>query len=409
MNTQLFRKVSLEKLSSPDQLDQTMHVASPMYWTSLLAILVALSAAGIWSYTGSIPTKSVGEGTIIRPGGVFNISSGGSGFVKSFNVKVGDHVKANQVVAEIYQPASDDDIRAAEQHLAELRRQTASSVSLRADSAKLQVKSFDLQRDNAKHEIEEQQKMAKIASDDVAVNQQLYTKGLITRQPVVDAQQRLVAIQSTIGRLQSDITQIDSQAFQSNWQPGELKRQSQLEIADLESHLLSMRNKFRLTSTVAAPVSGEVVEEKIYTGSLIAAGAPIISIQPDDDQVITVIYVPSALAKDVTTGMDAEISPSTAKREEFGFIRGKVTFVAHYPATTSGMMTLFENDSSLNPCGDAGWSPRWMSQWRNRAIRHPASAGPVPVGQRRRSRPAHCARRRSLRALRSPSRWYSLF
>ena len=143
------------------------------------------------------------------------------------------------------------------------------------------------------------------------------TKGLITRQPVVDSQQRLVAIQSAIGRLQAEITQDDSQAFQTSWQPGELKKQRQLEIRDQEARLQSMRNRLRLISTVVAPVSGEVVEEKIYAGSLITAGAPVISIQPDNGQMIAVLYVPSMLAKDVHPGMDAEISPSTAKREEY--------------------------------------------------------------------------------------------
>ncbi len=255
MNNQLFRKVSLEKLSrrpinsirpctcEPDVLDSAGGF-----------ILVAMIAAGIWSYTGSIPTKSVGEGTIIRPGGVFNVSSAGSGYmVKTFDVRVGDHVKPNQVVAEIYQPASNDDIVAAEQHLEELRRQAADSVSLREDSAKLQMNSLELQSENAKHEIEEQQKMEKIASDEVATNQQLYEKGLITRQPVVDSQQRLVTIQSAIGRLQAEIAQDDSQAFQTRWQPGELKKQRQLEIRDQEAALQSMRNRLRLISTVVSP------------------------------------------------------------------------------------------------------------------------------------------------------------
>jgi HlyD family secretion protein len=342
-----------------------------------VAILMAMSAAGIWSYVGSIPTKSVGEGTIIRPGGVVNISSAGTGYVKTYDVRVGDHVKPNQVIAEIYQPATDDDIKAAEQHLAELRRQAADSVALREDSAKLQVKSLNLENDNAKHEIDEQQKMEKIASDEVATNLQLYQKGLITHQPVVDSQQRLLAIQSAIGRLRAEILQHDSQAFQAGWQPGELRKQQQLGIRDQEATLQSMRNRLRLISTVVAPISGEVVEEKTYSGSLITAGTPVVSIQPDNDQVIAVLYVPSNLAKDVHPGMDAEISPSTAKREEYGFIRGKVAFVAHYPATTNGMMTLFENDSlvaslrgrgmvtevdvSMEPASDTPSGFRWSS------------------------------------------------
>jgi HlyD family secretion protein len=354
MNNDLFRKVALEKLSSPEQLDQTMRVAGPLYWTSLLAILVAVTAAGVWSWTGGIPTKSVGEGAIIRPGGLFNISSGGTGFVKDFKVKAGDHVSANEVIAEIDQPLSNDDIVAAEQHLSELRRQAKDAVSLREDDTKLQLASLNVQRDNSKREIEEQQKMATISADEVTVDEQLFKKGLITRQPLVDAQQRLVAIQSAIGRLQAGITQIDSQIFQSAWQPGEIRKQRQLEVADQAARLQSMRNQFQRTSAVVTPISGEVVEEKIYAGSLIAAGAPVISVQPDNDQVIAVIFVPSVLATDVKAGMDAEISPSTAKREEFGFIRGKVTFVAHYPATTAGMMTLLENDALVASLGRSG-------------------------------------------------------
>lgn len=345
MNNELFRKVALDKLSSPEQLDQTMRVAGPMYWTSLLAILVALTAAGVWSLTGSIPTKSIGEGTIIRPGGVYNISSSGTGLVKDFKVRVGDHVSVNQVVAEIDQPLSNDDIAAAEQHLEELRRQEADAVSLREDDAKLQLKSLSVQRENAKTEIAAQEKMERIAADEVTVNEQLFNKGLITRQPLVDAQQRQVALRAAIGRLQAEITQVDAQMFQSTWQPGEVKKQRQLEVNDQEARLQSMRNQFQRTSNVVAPISGEVVEEKIYTGSMITAGTPVISVQPDDGQVLAVIYVPSILVKDVKAGMEAEISPSTAKREEFGFIRGKVTFVAHYPATNAGMMTLLENDA----------------------------------------------------------------
>ena len=35
-------------------------------------------------------------------------------------------------------------------------------------------------------------------------------------------------------------------------------------------------------------------------------------------------------------------------------MRGKVTFVAHYPATTAGMMTLLENDALVASLGRSG-------------------------------------------------------
>ena len=72
-------------------------------------------------------------------------------------------------------------------------------------------------------------------------------------------------------------------------------------------------------------------------------GTPIISLQPDVDTLEAVLYVPADRAKDLHSGMDVEILPTTVRREEYGFIRGTVTFVSDYPATEAATMRVFEN------------------------------------------------------------------
>jgi HlyD family secretion protein len=56
------------------------------------------------------------------------------------------------------------------------------------------------------------------------------------------------------------------------------------------------------------------------------------------------VYLPSLQAKAVQAGMDAEISPSTVKREEFGYIRGKVVYVGEFPASSDALMRNFQNE-----------------------------------------------------------------
>lgn len=345
MNRRLTRGSSGGRMLSPEQLDQTMQVTGPFYWLVLVSALIALAAATVWSLIGSIPTKAAGEGIVIRPGGVFNVFSGGTGFVKTFDVHVGDYVHAGQTLAEIDQPTSEDDVQSLERRLEEVRDQTDQSLQLNQDTAKLQKQTFSLQSANDAKELSEQGTLEKIAGDEVATSQRLYEKGLVTHQVAVDAQQRLIAIQSTVGRLQVEMSQAASQAYQADWQPQEVKRQRQIEIHDLEAQLRALQLRSRLTSDVVSPIAGQVIEEKTYPGAMILAGAPILSVEPDDMDMTAVLYIPSTQAKEVKTGMEAEISPSTAKREEYGFIRGKVTFVSDYPATSSGMMTLFENDA----------------------------------------------------------------
>jgi hypothetical protein len=43
--------------------------------------------------------------------------------------------------------------------------------------------------------------------------------------------------------------------------------------------------------------------------------------------------------------MEAQVSPTTVRREEYGFLRGKVVSVADYPATPAAMMRNFQNET----------------------------------------------------------------
>lgn len=52
----LFRKISLEKLASTEQLDRMITVIKPKFWLVLLGSVVTITAGLVWSFYGSIPT-----------------------------------------------------------------------------------------------------------------------------------------------------------------------------------------------------------------------------------------------------------------------------------------------------------------------------------------------------------------
>ena len=52
--------------------------------------------------------------------------------------------------------------------------------------------------------------------------------------------------------------------------------------------------------------------------------------------------------------MGAEISPSTVKREEFGFIRGRVVYVGEFPASSDALMRNFQNETLVRSIMAAG-------------------------------------------------------
>lgn len=110
MRQGLFREVSLERLASPEQLDELIKVTSPRAWLALLAIGCILASAIAWGFLGSIPTKIQGEGILLNNGGVFSLQHHTSGQVVDVRFKVGDMVKKGDVIARIEQPQLVDKI-----------------------------------------------------------------------------------------------------------------------------------------------------------------------------------------------------------------------------------------------------------------------------------------------------------
>ncbi len=62
----LFRKSSLDSISSPDQLNDYIKVSNPSIWLVLAALFILLAAVFIWSFTGSLPTTVSAKGMVSK-------------------------------------------------------------------------------------------------------------------------------------------------------------------------------------------------------------------------------------------------------------------------------------------------------------------------------------------------------
>ena len=67
MNTQLFRKKSVDKVSSPEQLNEYIRVANPGVWMVLAAIVILLAGVVVWGSIGHLDTTL--SAAIVSEGG----------------------------------------------------------------------------------------------------------------------------------------------------------------------------------------------------------------------------------------------------------------------------------------------------------------------------------------------------
>lgn len=58
----VFREVALERLSSPERLDQLVEMTRPRGWVGLLTLILVLAGGLAWGWFGSLPVWAEGSG-----------------------------------------------------------------------------------------------------------------------------------------------------------------------------------------------------------------------------------------------------------------------------------------------------------------------------------------------------------
>ena len=123
----VFRKVSLDRLSSPEQLDQKLTVVSPAGWVAVLSAAILILAALAWGIFGSISNKVNGSGVLMFGDGIVAITAQTGGQITDISARAGDFVESGQIIARVSQ---DDLIRQMER----IRKNLAALEAITADT-----------------------------------------------------------------------------------------------------------------------------------------------------------------------------------------------------------------------------------------------------------------------------------
>jgi HlyD family secretion protein len=153
----LFRQKSLERLSSPERLDQLMQVVSPKSWLPLVALGSLAGVGIIWSIYGRIPITVQGQGVLIYPSKVVPLQSKSAGQLRTINIQAGAIVKKGQILATIDQTELQKQLQQERIKLSELQAQNQAVSLLQGQGSTQEKKTIEQQRQNAQKRIQELQ------------------------------------------------------------------------------------------------------------------------------------------------------------------------------------------------------------------------------------------------------------
>jgi HlyD family secretion protein len=347
MDNRVFRKVSLDRLSSPEQLDQVMQVTNPRGWLALAAIGVLLVTALVWSVTGTLSEKVAGGGILLKSGGVFEVVTPADGRVTDVSVSVGDSVTEGQVVAWIAQPELSARLQEARVRLAARRAEHERTLAFSGSDERLQDRSATEQRRNLEQTIAADEQALAWLAERVASQEQLVEQGLLTRTALLQTRQQHEQTREGIRSARSQLAQLQVQVLSSGNDRTRQLAAGSREIEMVEMEVSRIESDLRRASQVVSPYSGRILEVMTEQGKMVGRGEPVLSLDLTGSGVknlVAVFYVPSVHGKRVRPGMTIQIAPSTVRQEEYGMMIGKVTFVSDFPATPRGMAMTLKND-----------------------------------------------------------------
>ena len=342
----IFRAAALQRLSSPEQLDQLVGITRPADWLAALVIGILLGAAAIWSVIGRIPTRVSGEGILISEAGrVVDVVSAVGGRLGSVDVSVGDHVVQDQIIAQISQTEAEQRYRNAAEVLRERQHEHDELVSTIHRELDAKAADFAAQQSGLEQAIAASEQRTAYLTETVAGMEGLNAKGFTTRRELEDrradlntSRQRVIDARNEIQRLTTQRHDLESQR--------EMDRlASEFRVNEARREMERLGGTLERDSRLKSPIDGQVFEIKVSRGGVLAAGTPVVAIESEGKNLQAIIYVPAERGKNVQPGMEVRIEPTMIKREEYGTMVGKVASISGFPVTAEGMAAVLHNEA----------------------------------------------------------------
>ena len=347
LSTRLFRESALERLSSPEQLDQQLQVTSPRGWIALLALWSVLAAVIVWSIVGSVPTREEGQGIIVVGGGLQVVVSPGKGRLRSIDVDVGTVIGPGDIVATISQQTLDDELDQARSQLAEMQAQNLRHAQFDHREEDLQTSLAEVDRQRLQQAIDYATGRIARLRTHRAIIKELFEDGMMTEIDLHEVEQEVETVSMEQEKARLEIQQLIARNENATFQRERERMKRDNELERLQSKIDLLAGRLSRESQVVSQVTGRVVEIRAALQTEVHVGDTILLIEPMGTEaggLEAILYVSAATGKRIKVRGEAggeemvvHISPSTVKREEYGSMLGVVSFVATVPTSKPAM------------------------------------------------------------------------
>ena len=357
----LFRKEALERMSSPERLDQLIQIVSPHDWLLLGTMLAMMMLVVAWCIWGQLPTTVTGQGVIVRPRKIVEIQSPAAGRLVNFSLQVGDTVRQGDVLGLIDQAEIRNQLQEDHMRLAELESQDREKSALQEEQIRLEARDVESQKKyllmqiaNREESIKNAQMLEPVLKKRREGLREAVAEGLVPKvsSELLQAEREYYDNQALTSSLHTQLSEIESQIKQLDTKEAELTRTLLEASTGRKNQMMELRKNIALyevqieeNTKIVCGHFGRIVEIAANVGQIVNPGARLASIEVQEStgKLVSVSYFPVRDGKRIKPGMKIQVTPETVKRERFGGILGTVTSVSAFPVTKEGATLILGN------------------------------------------------------------------
>jgi NHLM bacteriocin system secretion protein len=342
----IFRPQALEKVSDPDQLDQTLAIVRPRHVLAIGVVTAIVLAGLVWSFYATAPVIVGGRGVLLSTAGVATVAAQGGGQIEQVLASPGERIERGQPLFRVLQPERLDALHSAEAE--------AEDVGLRYQVLETEYAA----QDRMQQDLMERLRAAIVERTDNLASQRailierrkaegaLREKGMISAMNAFETERLLAQVENELATARARINELSLEQEQGAAQRHQELAQLRIQLQNLRRRANNLRREYERDQTIFAAASGTLAEVAVDLNDFVSAGQVVARLVVGESQAASlnaIAYLPAADGKRVKSGMTVRVAPSTIKVERDGYILGRVTRVAELPASREGMMRRLKN------------------------------------------------------------------
>ncbi|MBC7879847.1 MAG: NHLP bacteriocin system secretion protein [Anaerolineae bacterium] len=346
----LFREKSIQRLSSPEKLDQMMQVTYSTDWLILLCLGLLIAVAIAWSILGRIPTTVAGRGVLIFPRTVTQFQAPASGRVVRLLVQEGALVKKGQVIGVIDQPELQARLQQLNARYADVQTRAHTANNLTQANQVLAKRSIQTQRQDLQRSITTNQSLLPALKQQFENVKQLREKGLVAEGIFIQSQQDYFTKLREINTQKTQFSDLDAREQDVDRQGYSAATVWADQRSQIELDIRLTQKRIKDTSRILSPEDGRILSISINRGNFVEEGRILGTVQKQDasGRLVGLLYFIDGDGKRIKSGMAAQLTPDTVEQQRFGSIIGTVAKATEFPITPSEVAAIVGKDELAN-------------------------------------------------------------